>query len=113
MAIPAPDYHALYLGPGLSADWLFTAARIYYVRFQPIVTDTLDIFAFIPPRRRLAITTLTRRDTARRIAQEVAQRFPNAYHDPLVYDYLPELQLALDGRAQIGQRLGAPEAKAQ
>jgi hypothetical protein len=109
MAIPTQDYHAVYLGPGLSADWLFVAAHDYCIRFQPIVTDSLDVLAFIPPRHKLAITSLARRDTAKRVALEVTKRYPQAYHDPLVYDYLEELQIALDGRAALRLRLGIPE----
>lgn len=110
MAIPTPDYHFLYIGPGMSSDWLFIAARNYWARFKPITIDRLDLVAVVPTRRRIAITTLARRDTAKIVRDDVAKHYPRAFHDPLVYDYLNEMQLTLDGRAALNQRFGVPES---
>ncbi|MHB8625787.1 MAG: hypothetical protein ACYDBJ_01465 [Aggregatilineales bacterium] len=114
MTTPTPsprfDYHFLYLGPGMSGDWLFVAARNYWLTFRPNVILTLDLIAFVPPRRRIAITSLARRDTAQTVRADLAKRFPKAYHDPLVYDYLDEMQLTLDGRAMLNQRFGKPDS---
>src|SRR5579859_3345982 len=110
---PAPprfDYYFLYLAPGMSGDWLFVAARSYWLTFRPNVILTLDIVAFAAPRRRVAITSLARRDTAQMIKADIAKRFPRAFHDPLVYDYLNEMQLTLDGRASLNQRFGKPDS---
>jgi hypothetical protein len=111
MAAPKADYHILYLGPGLNADWLFKYGRVYILHFEPALTATLDTLQFIPPRRVVAITSIARRDTAQRIAQEVARRFPRAYHDALVYDFPEELQMTLEGRVSLEQRLGVPETE--
>ncbi len=109
MAIPTPEFHFLYLGPGLSSDWFFIAGRNYWMHFKPIVIDKLDQVALISARRRIAITTLARRDTAKLVRDNVAKHYPKAYHDPLVYDYVGEMQLTLDGRAALNQRFGVPE----
>ncbi len=111
MAAPKADYHVLYLGPGLNADWIFNAGRGYILTFKPIIAANLDILQYIPPRRALAITTIARRDTAQRVSQDVAKRYPRAFHDALVYDFPEELKLALDGRVEINQRLGVPETE--
>lgn len=111
MAAPKAAYHVLYLGPGLGAEWLFEAGRAYILQFKPILTSNLDILQYVPPRRSLAVTTIARRDTAQRVAQDVAKRYPRAYHDALVYDFPAELKIALDGRVEVGQRLGVPETE--
>ncbi len=108
MAIPVPDYHFIYIAPGLTGDWLFIAARKYWLHFRPSVIASLDWVAYVPPRHQIAITTLGRRDTAQSIRNEIARRFPNAYHDPLVYDFLADMQLTLDGRTAVNQRFGVP-----
>lgn len=109
MAVPKPDYHFLYLSPGLPIDWLFGAARIYIFQFRPILINSLETPQFTPARKRIAVTTLARRDTAKRVSEEVAKRYPRAYDDALVYDFIEEMKMALDGRAELGQRLGQPE----
>ena len=108
--VPRFDYHFLYLGPGMSGDWLFIAARNYWLTFRPDVILTLDLIAYVPPRRRIAITSLARRDTAKMVRDDITKRFPKAYYDPLVYDYLNDMQLTLDGRAALNQRFGKPDS---
>lgn len=108
--VPRFDYYFLYLGSGMSGDWLFIAARNYWLTFRPNVILTLDLVVFVPPRRSVAITSLARRDTAPTIRSDIAKRFPTAYHDPLVYDFLDEMQLTLDGRAALNQRFGKPDS---
>ena len=108
--VPRFDYHFLYLSPGMSGDWLFIAARNYWLTFRPDVILTLDVVAFAPPRRQIAITALARRDTAQMVRDDITKRFPKAYYDPLVYDYLNDMQLTLDGRAALNQRFGKPDS---
>ncbi len=110
MAAFTPDYHFLYLAPGMSGDWLFIAARSYWLHFRPNVILTLDIVAFAPGRRAIAITSLARRDTAAQVRADVTKHYPKVYYDPLVYDYLDEMQLTLDGRAALDQRFGVPNS---
>ena len=110
MAIPTPAYHFIYIAPGMTGDWLFIAARKYWVHFKPSVIASLDWINFAPPRQQVAITSLARRDTAQQIRNDIALRYPRAYHDPLVYDYLADMQLTLDGRAALNQRFGVPDA---
>jgi hypothetical protein len=104
-----PDYHFLYIDQTLDADWLFLAARRYWEVFRPIVVGSLDLITYVPAGRTIAITTLARRDMAKMVADMVKQRFPGVRHDPLVYDYVNEMQLTLDGRADLKQRYGLPE----
>jgi hypothetical protein len=103
------DYHFLYIDPSLGADWFFIAARRYWERFRPIVVNSFDLIAYVPTHRSIAITTLARRDMAKKIADDVKKTFPRARHDPLVYDFVEEMKLTLDGRADLEQRFGVPE----
>lgn len=107
--MPEPDYHFLYIDPALGVDWLFVAARRYWDRFRPIVTNSYDLIGYVPSDRSIAITTLARRDFAKKISDDIKKRFPSAYHDPLVYDFVNEMKLTLDGRTDFGQRFGIPE----
>ncbi len=107
--MPTIDYHFLYIDPALGADWLFIASRRYWEKFRPIVVSSLDLISYVPAQRSVAITTLARRDIAKKIADDVKKTFPNARHDPLVYDYVDEMKLTLDGRADLQQRFGVPE----
>jgi|SRR5579859_2845739 len=100
----------MYIDASLGPDWLFQAARRYWERFRPIVASDLNVIAYAPGGRAVAITTLARRDMAANVAKMVKQRFPAAYHDPLVYDYVEEMQLTLDARADLNQRFGVPDA---
>jgi hypothetical protein len=106
-----PDYHFLYLDAALGADWLFISARRYWQKFQPIVITDLEFVSYVYRERgkRTAITTLARRDVAPKIAEEIKKRFPNVFHDPLVYDFAEEMRITLDGRTDYNQRFGVPE----
>lgn len=108
----APDYHFLYIDPTYNGDWLFNAAHKYWDRFRPIVIYDLELVSYVypPGRRWIALTSLTRRDLAPALAEKIKTDFPRIIHDPLVYDFVEEMKLTLDGRAYFGQRFGVPEA---
>jgi len=108
-ASPAPDYHFLYLSPGMTGDWLFIAAYQYWQKFRPNVTASLLVIGSVAARRRVAVTALARRDTAPHVRDVLNTRFPTAILDLLVYDYLADMQATLDGRAALNQRFGFPE----
>ncbi len=103
-----PDYHFLYIDPSLGPDWFFVAARRYWERFRPMVVSTWDLISYVPANRSIAITTLARRDMAKMIADSVKQNVPRARHDPLVYDFVDEMKITLDGRADLEQPFGVP-----
>jgi hypothetical protein len=104
------EYHFLYIDQTLDADWLFVAARRYWDHFRPIVIADLDLVGYVPQGRAVAITTLARRDMAKIIKDLVAKRYPAARHDPLVYDDVDDMKLTLDGRTDLDQRFGVPDA---
>src|SRR5258706_10789283 len=104
--MPNTDYHFLYIESSLGADWFFLAGRRYWERFRPIVVIDLDLIGYVPDRRSIAITTLARRDIAKKVAADIKKNFPRAYHDPLVYDFVDEMKLTLDGRTDLQQRFG-------
>ena len=54
-------------------------------------------------------TTITCERVEYYYADDVKKIFPRALHDPLVYDYVDEMKLTLDGRADLQQRFGVPE----
>jgi hypothetical protein len=101
----------MYIGPGMTGDWLFIAGYQYWLKFRPNVTSTLTVIDSVPAKRNVAITALARRDTADHVRTLLTKHFPNAYLDLLVYDYLADMQLTLDGRAALNQRLGVPESQ--
>ncbi|MBO9310263.1 MAG: hypothetical protein J7551_10835 [Chloroflexi bacterium] len=102
-------YHVLYMPPELSADWLFVAARRYWLAFRPIILSAPELLALLAARAELNITVLARRDFAAALLADLRSRLPRARLDPLVYDTYHELQMTLDGRAALGQRFGVPE----
>ncbi|NDJ85540.1 MAG: hypothetical protein GYB66_06615 [Chloroflexi bacterium] len=101
-------YHFLYFAPNLSAAWFFQASRRYWEHYRPIVLYNLEIVEYVPTTDRLTITSVARSDTATLVKEDITQRFPNAFHDALVYDYLEDLALTLDVRVELGQPLGVP-----
>jgi hypothetical protein len=109
-SMSGPNYHFLYIDQTLDADWLFVAARRYWDHFRPMVIADLDLVAFVPAGRSIAITTLARRDMAPGVAALVKKRYAGVHHDPLVYDFVEEMKLTLDGRTDLDQRFGIPEA---
>jgi hypothetical protein len=110
--MPTPDYHFLYIDPIFGPDWLFVAAQRYFDRYRPMVVADLDLIGYIyyPDKRSIAITALARRDFAPQITQDITKRFPKAMYDPLVYDFVDELRLTLDGRVDFQQRFGVPDS---
>jgi hypothetical protein len=108
--MPQPDYHFLYIDPSLDAEWFLVAARRYWERFRPMVIGNLELVSYVPANRSIAITVLARRDMAKMIENMIKQRYPAIKYDPLVYDFLDEIKITLDGRADFQQRFGVPEA---
>ena len=103
------DFHFLYLAPGLNVDYFFIAARTYWETFKVIVLHDLDVVRHVPRRYSVAITSLTRSDTAQIVRDDIESRFGNrVYHEPLVYDFLEDLQLTLDYRAERNEPFGVP-----
>lgn len=105
----SPNYHFLYIDQTLDADWLFVAARRYWEHFRPMVIVDLDLVSYVPGGRTIAITTLARRDMAPAVSALIKKRYPGVHHDPLVYDFVDEMKLTLDGRTDLNQRFGVPE----
>ena len=102
------EFHLIYIDPTLSADWFFVAAERYWLRYRPTVITSLDFLSLLPTRRTVVLTTLARRDFAKKIADDLAKKFPSVIHDPLVYDFPAEMQITLDGRVNLFQRYGLP-----
>ena len=100
--------HFLYFAPNLGAAWFFQAARRYWETYFPIIVHDLTIVAFVPEDYQIIITTIGRSDTATFIREEIEQQYPQAIHDPLVYDYLEDAQLTLDARLEANQPFGVP-----
>jgi hypothetical protein len=105
------DFHFLYLAPGVSVDYFFVAARKFWETFKVIVIYDLDVIQYVPRRYSVAITSLARSDTAQLVRDEIENTFGRrVYHDPLVYDFVEDLQLTLDVRAERNEPFGVPLA---
>ncbi|MCL4877631.1 MAG: hypothetical protein KJ064_13300 [Anaerolineae bacterium] len=103
------DFHFLYLAPGVSVDYLFVAARKYWETFRTIVVHDLSLIQHVPRRYSVAITSLSRTDTASLVNDQITSLFgQRVYHDPLVYDFPEDLQLTLDARAERNEPFGVP-----
>jgi hypothetical protein len=100
------DYHFLLLAPGLQSAWFFQAARQYWQRFQPIVTDNAELLSFIPPDKQVVVTVLARSDTAQFVRDQVQMQRSNARLDVIIADELPLMESILDGRASAGLPFG-------
>jgi len=100
------DYHFLLLAPGLQSAWFFQAARRYWQRFQPIVTDNWQLLSFIPPDKQVAVTVLARSDTVLFVQEQVQTQRANAKLDTVVADELPLMEAILDSRADAGLPFG-------
>ncbi len=100
------DYHFMILAPGLQSAWFFQAARRYWQRFQPVVTDNWQLLSFIPPDKLVAVTVLARSDTAPFVQEQVQTQRSNAKLDMIVADELPLMESILDARADSGFPFG-------
>jgi hypothetical protein len=104
--------HFLYFAPGIGARWFFTASRLYWQTFRPIVIYDLDVvqYGYNAPDIEVIITSIARTDTAEQVRATIAERYPGADHDELVYDYMEFVALTLDARVEENQPFGRPEA---
>ncbi|MBN1966369.1 MAG: hypothetical protein JW910_17095 [Anaerolineae bacterium] len=119
-----PDHHFLLFAPGLEA-WVFAAARRYWDAYRPILysmrtTDDVALLEYASGTGRtdsrqgggtVAVTLVMRRDTAAAVRAAVAERLPDVYLDPLVYDVATDLQITLNARVEFNQRFGVPEGE--
>lgn len=108
-----PNFHFLYLTPGLGADYFFLGARNYWQTFRAIVVYELSLLDYIPSQYSIALTTLARSDTAPTVKDFISITYENTYgerfyHDLLVYDFVEDLQLTLDARAERNEPFGLP-----
>ncbi|MCC6614606.1 MAG: hypothetical protein IT320_14085 [Anaerolineae bacterium] len=106
-----PDYHFLLIAPGLGAEWLFDTARAYFDRFRPTIIPDLGFIQLVPPDRRIAITTIARRDLAPTLGVQISQLRPEALYDPVVHDSASDVRNTLDQRAAMNQPFGIPLAQ--
>ena len=103
------DFHFLYIAPGVSVDYFFDGARLFWETFKVIVINDLSLIQHVPNRYSVGITSLSRSDTAAIIREQIDTTFGSrVYHDPLVYDFLEDLQLTLDARAERNEPFGVP-----
>ncbi|MGF1507091.1 MAG: hypothetical protein GYB64_03885 [Chloroflexi bacterium] len=100
------DYHFMVLAPGLQSAWFFQAARQYWQRFQPIVTDDLDLLGYTPQGSTVAVSVLARPDTADFVKREILQARGDAFVDMIVTNDLPSMEATLNRRAELGERFG-------
>ncbi len=100
------DYHFMVLAPGLQSAWFFQAARQFWQRFQPIVTDKPELLAYLPREATVAVTLLARPDTSAYVQQQVLARRSDAHVDMIVVDDLPLMESILNERAASGLPFG-------
>jgi hypothetical protein len=103
-----PNYHFLLIAPNLGAEWFFDAARAYWEAFHPTAINDLRLVALVPEDFTVAVTVIARRDTVNQFGVDLARIKPDAFFDPVVYDFFDDAKLALDGRAELHQPFGVP-----
>lgn len=97
------DYHFMILAPGLQSAWFFQAARQYWQRFQPIVTDDLELLTYPDESSIIAVTLLAREDTVNYMRVQIQDRLDereDALLDVVVIDDLPSMESLLNERAR-------------
>lgn len=103
------DFHFLYLAPGVGIEYFFSASKLYWQTFKTVVTFDLSLIDLVPAQYSVAITSLSRSDTAELVRDQIANNIVrNVYHDPLVYDFIEDVQLTLDARADRNEPYGVP-----
>jgi len=100
------QYHFLVLAPGLQSAWFFQAARQYWQRFQPIVSDNLALLSYLPATASVTVTVLARPDTADYMKRQIEAQRSGVTLDMVVESDLPAMELKLNTRAQSGQPFG-------
>lgn len=108
-----PDFHFLYLAPGLDVAYFFEAAQLYWETFKAIVVNDLELLRYVPRQYSVAITSLARTDSAPAVRSDIENSFgARVYHDPLVYDFLEDMQITLEARALRNEPFGVPLTEA-
>lgn len=100
------DYHFMIMAPGLQSAWFFQAARRFWQRYQPIVSDKVQLLAYPPAEARVAVTVLARPDTAAYMEQQIREQRPEAQLDMIVVNDLPLMESILNARAESGLPFG-------
>lgn len=103
------DYHFMILAPGLQSAWFFQAARQYWQRFQPVVTDNLELLAYPDGEAVIAVTLLAREDTVAYMRGEIEERLDDREEsmlDVLVVDDLESMERLLNERASENEPFG-------
>jgi hypothetical protein len=105
----APDYHFMILAPGLQSAWFFQAARRYWQRFQPILTDNWDLLRYIPSSKSVAVTVLARPDTAVYVRKQVKKQREDIQYDPVVTEDLESMETILNQRTDSSLRFSVED----
>lgn len=100
------DYHFLVLAPDLQSAWFFQAGRQFWQRFQPIVTDNWKLLSYVPPDKSIAVTILSRPDTATEMQSHIEQQHGNMRIDLIITNDLPLMESVLNNRAKTGSPFG-------
>jgi len=103
-----PDYHFLFIARELGPELLFNAARQYWGRFRPTIVSDFELIRLIPQNYSVSVTMIARRDRAAQLGVELAQKAPQSFFDPVVYDEVYEAEAELNRRAQSNQPFGVP-----
>ncbi len=101
-----PDYHFILLAPGLDPEWFFQAAEAYWLRFRPVLLDTPDLIALMPFDKSLAVTVVAPPGQAEMMSQQVRDRWPTIWYDPVVVEDSASLIAVFNQRVMNGRRFG-------
>ncbi len=102
-------YHFMVLAPGLQSGWFFQAARQYWQRFQPIVTDNLDLLTYPEQEDLIAVTLLAREDTVNYMRDQIEDKLSERDEtrvDVIVINDLESMETLLNQRATNNEPFG-------
>ena len=102
----AYDYHFLILAPGLAGAWFLQAARQYWLRFKPIVTDDWQLIDYMPEGASVAVTVLANPDIVNVLRTQTGGLREDIRLDVVVARDLPMMEVFLNRRAEAGQPFG-------
>jgi hypothetical protein len=101
-----PTFHFLVPMPGLHSTWVIQAARRFWLRYRPILTDDWTLLSCVPQGASVTVTVLAQPETEALAHARCAALAPGAVTDVIVASDLPALEAALDARAQASQVSG-------
>jgi|GEM_PF-377585 len=101
-----PDHHWLMLASDLPADWFFSAGRLYWDAFKPVIAGDPAQIVLLPPTESLAVTLLATPASQDSFVRAIRHSWPTVHIDLVVVDSAASLAQELNRRVGLRRALG-------